>query len=294
VVDDDESANNAGVHYNATQNLTAALDLLGYQYDIVVDHQGDDGPTLSKMELYNAIIWCTGEEPTPFTATDKTDLSLFLNKGDGRNLWVIGPRAVPDGTYGNGDDAFFRDFLRVSRVADPRTVDAAIARTPASMEGAYLDPVTHGIRYATSPAFTDAGRLVVPYIDGRGITYQNPMPSTATPNEMFYCDAQDGTLTGWYKRIEQPSTTSNISNVYDSSRGSRVMALTRTGTNPASPNAFILGDYNLTNNWNPNSLAWLETQRFTAQWSFKSAMDVTFVWHVTDDTNAHQIGRAHV
>ena len=287
VVDDDESANNAAGHYNATQNLTAALDLLGYQYDIVVNHQNDDGPALSKMELYNAIIWCTGEEATPFTGTDKTSLAQYLNKGDGRNLWVIGPRAAPDGRYGDGDDAFFRDLLRVSRVSDPNIIDAGLARTPAYIEGANLDPMTHGMRYSSSPAFTDAGRLLVPYIDGRGMTYQNPMPSISTPNEMVYCDAQDGTVAGWYKRIEQVTTTSSISNIYDSSRDSRVMELARAGTNPASPNYFILGDYNLTQNWNPNSLAWLETQRFTAQWSFKSSMDIAFVWHVTDTAGAH-------
>jgi uncharacterized protein YegL len=287
IVDDDESANNAGGHYNATQNITAAFDLLGYQYDIVVNHQNDDGPTLTKMELYNAIIWCAGEESAPLNNDDKTNLGLFLNKGDGRNLWMMGSRVVPDGTYGQGGDAFFRDYLRVARVSDPRGVDPGIDRTPSSIEGAYQDPGAHGVKYAAIPTFTDSGRLVVPYPDGRGTIYQKPMPSTSVPNEMVYCDAQDGAITGWFTRPVQPGTTSTVSNVYDGTLGSRVIQLTRAGANPANPNYFLLGDYSLTINDNPNSLAWKDEQRNTTQWSFKVGMDYTFIWHVTDNLGAH-------
>jgi hypothetical protein len=282
VVDDDGSANNGGAGYPATDNVTAALDQLGYTYDQFNATGAGDGPGIAKMELYNAIIWCTGESAGALTALDKANLMVFLNKGDGRYLWLIGPRAVPNGDYSGGSDTFYRDYLRVARVVTP----ASTPYTPAYIEGANLDAVAHGVRYPATPTYPDGGHILVPYNDGQGMLYQSPMPTTSTPNEVVYCDAQDGTVNGWYARIIPPTTTSNISNVYDAQRGGQVIQLTRSGSQPAD-SFFILGDYSLSSDQNPNSLPWREISRSTAQWSFKFAISYTFVWHVTDTTGAH-------
>ena len=282
VVDDDWSANNGGGSYPATDNLTAALDLLGYNYDQFNTTGAGDGPTLAKMELYNAIIWCTGESANALTAADKANLTLFLSKGDGRYLWLIGPRAVPDGDYSDGSDPFFRDYLRVSRVVTP----ASAPYTPPSVEGANLDPVAHGVRYPSTPTYADGGHILVPYNDGQGMLYQSPMPTTGTPNEAVFCDAQDGTVNGWYARVVPPTTTSNISNVYDPQHGTQVIQLTRSGSLPAD-SFFMIGDYSVSSDQNPNSLPWRELSRFTAQWSFCFNISYTFVWHVTDTLGAH-------
>lgn len=286
IVDDDESSNNGGGHYNATANITAAFQQLGYQYDLFVTNLNDDGPSTTKMELYNAIIWCTGEETNPLNGNDKTNLTVFLNKGDGRYLWVIGSRAVPDGVYGHGDDQFYRDYLRVARLVDPKVLDPGVARTPGLIEGAYMDPISHGAVYPTTPTFADAGRLVVPFVDGRGMIYQNPMASKNDANELVYLDAEDGGIASWFKRQDPVGTTNTVGNVVDAAHGSRVIELTRTGASAQYSN-FMLGDWSLASDINPNALPWKEEQRLTAQWSFKFSADYYFLFHVTDTTGVH-------
>jgi len=275
IVDDDGSPNNGGASFDATSNITAAYDLLGYSYDPFNTSGAGDGPAISKMELYNAIIWVTGESGNALTANDRANLKTFLDKGDGRYLWLIGPRAVPNGDY-TATAGFYRDYLRVGRVDNP-----VGQRTPGTVEGAYLDPVTHGARYPSTPTYSDAAHMLVPYNDGRGMLYQKPMATIDRPNEVVYSDGSAGTTTGWYKRVVQPVTTSDIANVYDAQRGGGVIQLTRTGANVLD-NFFLVGDYSLTNDQNPDSLPWKEDQRAIAQWSFKSGIGYTFLWHLTD------------
>ncbi len=68
----------------AARREPAALDRLEYQYHEYTTVSSDDGPQLSKLELYNAVIWCTGEEDDPLSPSDKSNLTAFLNRGDGR------------------------------------------------------------------------------------------------------------------------------------------------------------------------------------------------------------------
>ena len=274
VVDDDDSANNGGLKFDATSNITAAYDLLGYTYDQVNTSGIGDGPGIAKMELYNAIIWICGESFDALTANDQANLEAFLDKGDGRYLWLIGPRAVPNGDY-TGAASFYRDYLRVARVNNP-----VGQRTPDYVEGAYLDPIAHGTRYPSTATYSDAAHKLVPYNDGYGVFYQKPMATVASPNEIAYSDGSTGTTAGWYERIVQPLTTSDIANVYDAQRG-KVFQLTRTGANLLD-NFFLVGDYSLMSDQNPDSLPWQEHDRAVASWSFRAGIDYTFLWHVTD------------
>jgi len=110
------------------------------------------------------------------------------------------------------------------------------------------------------------------------------MATTALPNEVVYSDGADGTTTGWFKRIVQPLTTSTISNEYDPQRGG-VIQLTRTGASVLD-NFFLVGDYSLGQRPEPNALPWKDGQRAIAQWSFRSSIDYTFIWHLTDTVGA--------
>ncbi|MGQ9581973.1 MAG: CARDB domain-containing protein [Thermoplasmatota archaeon] len=279
LVDDDDSANNGGALYNATYNLSRALSALGYDFDLVtVPGPLSDGPDLSKMTQYNAIIWCSGEAQDALTAADKSNLQDFLKRADGRCLWLNGQKALLPGYYGNGSDPFYRDFLRVSLVADPSD------HTPSVIEGVLMDPVTHGVRYPAQPTFTDKGGLLVPYVDGIGILFQSPLSGASS--ERALCDAEDGGTEGWFARYVPPGTSAAFRNAADPSRGSRVIVLNRTGAHVDST-IFIVGDFSPTNNQNPSDLFWDERSRLTARWSFRFATNVSFGWHVTDSTNAH-------
>jgi hypothetical protein len=287
LVDDDQSANNGGANYNATYNMSTALTSLSYSHDVyVVSGAATDGPSLDKLDQYNAIIWMAGATANSLTAIDKANLEAFLNKTDGRYLWLVGQDAVPAGNYSDGSDPFYRDFLRVARSVDP-----GAPKTPARMAGVNQDVLTHGMLSPVQPTFTDSGGLLVPYMDGRGIFYQSPMPDVNSFNKIAYCDAQDGTIEGWYvwNPPALPPTTNTVSNVFDDVLESRVISVNRTGVN-VQDSVFLLGDYSSTDNQNPLDAPFAERDRLTAQWSFNFPMDYTFGWHVTDNSsNRHEL-----
>jgi len=286
LVDDDDSPNNrlGATNYNATQNISQALDALGYDYDLfVVPDPAADGPAPARLEQYNAIIWCSGQSASSLTAADQANLESYLKKSDGRYLWFVGQDAVPVGNYFDGAQAFFRDFLRVARVTDP-----AAPKTPSFLMGVDQDPVSHGMRMPATPTFADSGGRLVPYIDGEGILYQSPMPDLNSMNRETYCDAEDRSTAGWYNRINPVGTTNTISNVDDPARGSRVIRLERSGVN-VQDSSFLLGDHAPSLDWNPQDLPWLDRDRWVAQWSFCFAIDYTVGFHVTDTLSGHHI-----
>ena len=282
LVDDDQSPNNGGGGYNATYNVSLALNNLSYQYDLyVVNGAGVDGPPLDRLDEYNAIIWVTGQTGNSLTLNDTANLEAYLNRTDGRYLWLMGQDAVPVGNYSDGSNIFYRDFLRLANVVDP-----ASPKTPVRMAGVNMDPVSHGINYPVQPTFTDSGGLLVPYIDGNGLVYQSPMADINSFNRLFYCDAGDGSTEGWYVWNPPLGTTNVVTNIMDDTLGSNVIDVNRTGVN-IQDSVFILGDYSATDNQNPLDGPWGERDRFTAQWSFCFPQAFTFAWHVTDNSSNH-------
>jgi len=286
LVDDDDSPNNrvGSTNYNSSLNVSAALDALGYDYDLhEVLGPAADGPALAKLEQYNAIIWCAGQAAAPLTAADQAALESYLKKSDGRYLWFMGQDGVPDGNYFDGTQPFYRDFLRVARATDP-----AAPKTPALIMGVDQDPVTHGMRIPTQPTFVDGGGRLVPYLDGEGMFYQSPMPGVNQLNRGMYCDAEDRSVDGWYNRINPVGTTNTVANVDDTSRGSRVIRFERSGAD-VQDSSFILGDHAPLLDWNPQDMPWLDRNRWVAQWSFCFGMDYAFGFHVTDTLSGHHI-----
>ncbi len=284
LVDDDTSANNGGAGFNATQNVSQTLDALGYAYDLYeVVGAGTDGPPLSKLEQYNAIIWCAGEAVTPVTAADQAALEGYLKKSDSRNLWLIGQDGVPAGNYFDGSNEFYRDYLRVARSVDP-----SAPKTPARIQGVNQDPVTHGMMLPSTPTFADSGGQLVPYVDGLGIFTQSPMPDINTLNRIIYSDAEDRATTGWYNRVGPVGTTNTITNLYDGGRDSRSIVLERSGANPQN-SSFIVGEHGPSTDLNPNALPWLDRDRQMAQWSFNFSINYVFGLHVTDSLGNHHI-----
>ncbi len=93
VVDDDGGPNNGDTYLDIDSIYTAALDAAGYTtYDVFTVDWSDpgtligNGPDISEMLNYDCIIWFTGETwgfygIDVLTATDETNLGLFLDQG---------------------------------------------------------------------------------------------------------------------------------------------------------------------------------------------------------------------
>jgi hypothetical protein len=159
VVDDDNSVNNGGYlkNDNVTQNMTNALDKLGYDYDTAVVQGGlipKDGPNVSVLKTYNAVIWLTGNDSAvTLTDIDQENISAYL---EGRyeeaqyitdlnvNLLLIGQDILDDLDGPGIDLAVTNDFLTNILKIDNYTTSVGL---PTTMDGLYHDPITHGIQY---------------------------------------------------------------------------------------------------------------------------------------------------
>lgn len=80
LVDDDDNTPNTRVYY------TAALDALGWAYDVWNTANSDDEPAASDLAPYSAVIWFTGDEAGGFAGPDAASeaaLGTWLNNTQG-------------------------------------------------------------------------------------------------------------------------------------------------------------------------------------------------------------------
>ncbi len=182
VVDDD---NRTGGSRNSTVNVTAALDELGYGYDVATVSSGQDGPSLNDngtvygtvmLKNYNTIIWNTGgETTTTLTANDTEDLMDYLDGNyleaqefpeDIRGtLFLMGSGLLNDLTnasYPGQGINFIQNYLHL----DPGQIALDVG-TPSMLYGVEDDDITHGMEYPTMDEYEDGGDAVRP-VGGSG------------------------------------------------------------------------------------------------------------------------------
>ncbi|MEZ4644133.1 MAG: hypothetical protein R3E31_15615 [Chloroflexota bacterium] len=80
LVDDDNNSPDVQSYY------TAALDALGYDYDLFdVGGGAGNGPTLAELQGYSIVIWFSGDKYGSTSAgpnaTDETNLATYLDGG---------------------------------------------------------------------------------------------------------------------------------------------------------------------------------------------------------------------
>jgi FlaG/FlaF family flagellin (archaellin) len=188
VVDDDNSTNNAlsGNGANVTQNMTNALDFLGYDYDLYVVPGGftpEQGPNVTFMKFYNTVIWLTGNTSIDtLKQADQENLTAYLQGdyyeaqflGETRvNFWLISQDLLDDletpGKLMTPKNPFVTDILHITNYS----TDAGL---PSEIEGLKYDPITHGLDYPINAnAFNDTSDLIVPDESegAAGIFYQD-------------------------------------------------------------------------------------------------------------------------
>ncbi len=187
VVDDDNSSNNGGIQPNATQEISDAIDELGYQY-VVHTVPGapipEYGPNITVMKHYNAVIWCTGyADVNTLMASDLENLTYYFNRDfpeanylgkTKMNAWIVG-QGILDDVGGAGLDvatdpaSFLYKYLKVDSYT---TVGIKL---PSMLEGVAGDNITHGINYPTIDSPVDMGDIITPTSEGTGIFWQNPV-----------------------------------------------------------------------------------------------------------------------
>jgi hypothetical protein len=174
VVDDDNSVNNDGYlkNENVTENVTNILDKLGYDYDFIVVEGGGspkDGPNVSVLKHYNAVLWMTGNDSaSTLTPIDQDNISAYL---EGRyleaeyitdlnvNLLLIGQDILDDlngvGINKNVTNEFLMNIFKIKSY----TTGVGL---PLILEGVYHDEIAHGSQYPVdNTTFGDKSDAIV-------------------------------------------------------------------------------------------------------------------------------------
>lgn len=149
LVDDDNNAPDVRPYY------TAALDTLGYDYDVFdVGGGSGNGPTLAELEGYNIVIWFSGDKYGGSSAgpngSDEANLAAYLDGGG--NLFLSSQDYLYDMTL----TSFGQTYLGISSF----TNDSGNATTKYGVAG---DPIGAGLGPypLTYPAnFSDYGDIV--------------------------------------------------------------------------------------------------------------------------------------
>lgn len=211
VVDDDNSPNNYGylTNANVTENMTNALDKLGYEYDTAVVRGGlspKDGPNVTVLKHYNAVIWLTGNDTgSTLTLIDQDNISAYLEgryeeaeylKDINVNLWLIGQEILNDidgpGVGVVPTNIFLTDILKIQSY----TTSVGL---PQTLDGVYHDSITHGIEYPMdNSTFVDKGDYLVPEasINASGIFWQDG-PNTKYNAQKIDEDKYDAVFFPW-------------------------------------------------------------------------------------------------
>ncbi|MEM3342461.1 MAG: CARDB domain-containing protein, partial [Thermoplasmata archaeon] len=146
VVDDDGSSNNgdeSSTKPNATANVTAALDNLGYLYTLKTAINDTDTADASELMRYNAVIWvCGNSSVSPLlTQNDTSNISDYLNNYAGR-FWLMGQNVIDDLSKYDYGRTFMNQTLKIVNAT-------AQQPTPNPLIGVKDDAVGHGLRYRT-------------------------------------------------------------------------------------------------------------------------------------------------
>ena len=221
VVDDDNSSNNGGNFNNASQEITNAIDELGYFYDTHVIAGGSSpeiGPNITVMKHYNSVIWCTGYDGNDtLLPSDLENLTNYFTRGFPEadflgetklNAWIIG-QGILDDLGGSGasvsppTNSFLYKYLRIDSYS---TVNSKLSEY---VEGVYRDNITHGINYPMIQSIDDFSDTITPTSDAYGILWQDN--SHTKYNAIRYNSTNyNMVFTPWVFSLINDSTTAHL------------------------------------------------------------------------------------
>ncbi|HNB50881.1 MAG TPA: FixG Ig-like domain-containing protein, partial [Anaerolineales bacterium] len=110
LVDDDDNTPNTRVYY------TAALDALGWAYDVWNTNNSDDEPAPSDLAPYSAVIWFSGDEAGGFAGPDAASETVLANWLDNSQGCFF--LSSQDYYLDRDLTAFMTDYLGVATVTE--------------------------------------------------------------------------------------------------------------------------------------------------------------------------------
>ena len=143
--------------------MMAALDSVGVGYDVWT-HATQGCPPDTLLEIYQAVVWTTGDDygsltnPATLDTADQARLMTYLD--DGGNLLLSSQDFLLD----NNPNAFITDYLHVAGHSDDKTIN--------SVAGITGDTISDGMAFALSYPFYNFSDWVVPGAGAKGIFYE--------------------------------------------------------------------------------------------------------------------------
>ncbi|MCK4718135.1 MAG: VWA domain-containing protein [Thermoplasmata archaeon] len=206
IVDDDESANNGGVLYNTTSNITDSIDTLGYDYTLYTVPLGLRGPEINLVERFKALIWICGEATTnTIMLEDQNVIRNYIENKSGQ-LWMMGQGILEEISPGDGatSEWFARDILHIAEVYHDVGISDPI-------QGVLYNEITHGMKYQMddTDVFADAGDRIVPDSEATGVFWQDESQShyctiswesTVTASRIVFMPWEYAFINGLYER----------------------------------------------------------------------------------------------
>ncbi len=181
-----------------------ALDSVGVNYDVWT-HDSQGCPPDSELQLYQAVVWTTGDdwgspsEPATLDSTDQARLMTFLDNG-GRLLL-----SSQDLLLDNSPNAFITDYLHVGGHDDDEEVNG--------VAGVEDDTISDGMAFSLSYPFFNFSDHLVPGSGAAGIFYQTSK-GLSSPRAGFQLDEiaradAGGSLTN-YCALRYPASGASV------------------------------------------------------------------------------------
>jgi hypothetical protein len=182
--------------------IMAALDSVGALYDVWT-YETDGCPDDTLFELYQAVVWSTGDdygsllEPATLDATDEARLITYLNNGGSLLL------SSQDLLLDHNPDVFITDYLHVAGHDDDEGVS--------SVSGVVDDTISDGMSFSLSYPFYNFSDHIFPDADAAGIFYATSKGSVA-PRPGVHLDEYAGKDAGLvnYCALRYPATGPSV------------------------------------------------------------------------------------
>lgn len=169
LVDDDQSSTGSDMPPDVASNYEAALADAGQSYD-VWDSRIEGSPDASLLELYDTVIWFTGQ-PWQSTLTEHDEAALASYLDQGGRLFLSSQEYL----YDRGLTDFGRNYLHIGQYVGDQTANTVVGVSGNAI-GSGLGPYTLSYVYTdySDEVFPDE-RATIAFLNHRGqpgaITY---------------------------------------------------------------------------------------------------------------------------